>query len=419
MVQTNGEPRKGSQMSTDTAETGVAPEESAKPREARVLFVPGNVWRIGMVLIGVLALALFLGFILDDGGSVFFTLLMAWFAALAMEPAVRRLAKHMKRGLATGVVMLSVVVFLALFMFAFGRLLIEQIAALIQTIPGLIDGVLDWVNQTFDMQLGRQDILESVNLSEDEIAELATEVGVNVLGILGSVLGAFFSLFTLALFIFYFSADGPRWRRWVAQLFPQKLQSVVINIYDTTAEKTGGYVAARVVLAALNGGTSAIVFALIGMPYWLALGIWTGLVAQFVPTIGTYIAIVLPVLVGLLSGNPWVGVIALIWALVYQQVENLTFEPKISAKAVDVHPAVAFGAVMLGAALFGVAGAILAVPVIAMFLSLLNIYMKRHELLPELREPGDGEPSDQTEDDSRKRITRHPGDCQTGELTST
>ncbi len=402
MVQTNGEPRKGSQMSTDTAETGVPPEESAKPREARVLFVPGNVWRIGMVLIGVLALALFLGFILDDGGSVFFTLLMAWFAALAMEPAVRRLAKHMKRGLATGVVMLSVLVFLALFMFAFGRLLIEQIAALIQTIPGLIDGVLDWVNQTFDMQLGRQDILESVNLSEDEIAELATEVGVNVLGILGSVLGAFFSLFTLALFIFYFSADGPRWRRWVAQLFPQKLQSVVINIYDTTAEKTGGYVAARVVLAALNGGTSAIVFALIGMPYWLALGIWTGLVAQFVPTIGTYIAIVLPVLVGLLSGNPWVGVIALIWALVYQQVENLTFEPKISAKAVDVHPAVAFGAVMLGAALFGVAGAILAVPVIAMFLSLLNIYMKRHELLPELREPGDGEPSDQTEDDGRK-----------------
>lgn len=389
-------------MSTDTAAPGVAPEESAKPRAARVFFVPGNVWRIGMVLIGVLALALFLGFILDDGGSVIFTVLMAWFASLAMEPAVSRLAKHMKRGLATGVVMLGVVVFLALFMFAFGRLLIEQIAELIKAIPGVIDGGLNWVNQTFDMQLGRQDILDSVNLSEDEIAELATEVGVNVLGILGSVLGAFFSLFTLALFVFYLSADGPRLRRWVAQLFPQRAQTVVVTIWDTTAEKTGSYVAARVVLAALNGGSSAIVFALIGMPYWLALGIWTGLVAQFVPTIGTYISIILPVIVGLLSGNPWVGVIALIWALVYQQVENLTFEPKISAKAVDVHPAVAFGAVMMGAALFGIAGAILAVPVIAMLLSLLNIYLKRNELLPELREPGDGEPPDQTEDHGQK-----------------
>ena len=64
-------------------------------------------------------------------------------------------------------------------------------------------------------------------------------------------------------------------------------------------------------------------------------GLWTGIVAQFVPTIGTYISIILPVIVGLLSPNPWLGVIALAWAIAYQQVENLTIEPRISAKAVD------------------------------------------------------------------------------------
>lgn len=100
------------------------------------------------------------------------------------------------------------------------------------------------------------------------------------------------------------------------------------------------------------------------------------------PTIGTYISIALPVIVGLLSPNPWVGVIALVWAILYQQVENLTIEPKINAKAVDMHPAVAFGSVLLGAALFGVAGAFLAVPVTAMLLSLLDIYGHRHQLLP-------------------------------------
>ncbi len=68
--------------------------------------------------------------------------------------------------------------------------------------------------------------------------------------------------------------------------------------------------------------------------------------------------------------------------MIYQQIENLTIEPKISAKAVDVNPAVAFGAVLLGAALFGVAGAFLAVPVAAMLLSLLDIYGHRYELLP-------------------------------------
>jgi len=76
---------------------------------------------------------------------------------------------------------------------------------------------------------------------------------------------------------------------------------VWITAWDTTAAKTGGYVGARVVLAFINGATSALVFALIGMPSWLALGILTGVVAQFVPTIGTCIAIALPVTAMLLS----------------------------------------------------------------------------------------------------------------------
>ena len=125
-------------------------------------------------------------------------------------------------------------------------------------------------------------------------------------------------------------------------------------------------------------------FLIIGMPSWLALGIWTGVVAQFVPTIGTYISIVLPVLVGLLSPEPWLGVVALVWAVLYQQVENLTIEPKLNARAVNVHPAVAFGSVMLGAALFGVAGAFLAVPVSAMLIALAETRKKRYELRADL-----------------------------------
>ena len=150
---------------------------------------------------------------------------------------------------------------------------------------------------------------------------------------------------------------------WIAAAAPRRWQRVFGTAWDLTTIKTGGYVSARVVLATINGSTSALVFWLIGMPSWLALGVWTGLVAQFVPTIGTYISIILPVLVGLLSPNPWIGVAALVWAIIYQQVENLTIEPRISAKAVDVHPAVSFASVMIGTALFGVAGALLSIPV--------------------------------------------------------
>ena len=111
------------------------------------------------------------------------------------------------------------------------------------------------------------------------------------------------------------------------------------------------------------------------------------------------------VLVGLLSDNPTVGILALIWGVAYQQVENLTFEPRISAKAVDVHPAVAFGSVLMGAALFGVAGAFLAVPVSAMLLALLDIYTNRYELESERSSDSERAPPNASDTESVDAVT--------------
>ena len=162
-----------------------------------------------------------------------------------------------------------------------------------------------------------------------------------------------------------------------------ELQVPFLAAWDLTKIKVGGYIAARIVLAAINSFLSGIVFALVGLPYWLPLALWTGLVAQFVPNIGTYISIALPVLVGLTSGDPIIGVYVLIWGIAYQQVENLTIEPRISARAVNLHPAVSFGSALLGAQLFGLSGALLAVPVSATAMAMLEIYKRRYELTAE------------------------------------
>ena len=344
------------------------------------------VWRVGLVVMGLVALALFLRFVIVDGGSVLFTVLMSWFAALAMTPLVNRLAKHMRRGAATGLVMVGFTAFVVLFFLAFGALFVQQLVQLIELLPTYLDRALAWVNDTFSMALTTDSVLESVNLSPNKLAAAAGTIVISLLGVLGSALGTVFSMFTFAMFIFYLSAELPQLERWVAGLFPAQSQMLVARVWSLTLEKTGGYVGARVVLAGINSATTAVVFVIIGMPYWLPLSLRTGIVAQFVPTIGTYISIALPVIIGLLSPDPTIGVIALVWAILYQQVENLLIEPRISAKAVEVNPAVSFGAVLLGAALFGVAGAFLAVPVIAMLLALLNIYGHRYELLPEISE---------------------------------
>ena len=356
-----------------------SPEPKSTIRDIR--FSPQNVWRTGLVVAALIALFLFARFILEDGGGVLFTVLMAWFAALAMAPVVAYLSRWMRRGAATLLVMAAALLFIVLFLLAFGNLLVQQLLELSAMIPKVVDEALSWANTQLGTNHEVNDFLVMLNIETADVAAYAGEIAVQVLGFILSLVGSFFGIFTFGLFLFYFSADLPRFQRWVTSLFPAKGQEIAHTVWRLTSQKTGNYIGARVILATINSAFSAVVFFLIDMPYWLPLALWTGIVAQFVPTIGTYISIVLPVLVGLLSGNPWVGVLALVWAIIYQQVENLTIEPRISARAVNVNPAVAFGAVLLGASLFGVAGAFLAIPVTAMLLALLEIYGKRYELV--------------------------------------
>jgi predicted PurR-regulated permease PerM len=348
---------------------------------------PRSVWRAGLVVVGLVALYSFGLFVVHDGGAVIFQVVMAWLASIAMEPAVSRLSKHMKRGLATGVVMISVILLGVGFAAAFGNLLVTQAVNLVQAIPALLASLATWVNETFGTTFDVESMLQSLHITPQTLASWGADVAGGVIGVVAQFLGGFFSLFSIGLFIFYFSADAPRLQRWVAHLLPPHRQEVFLAVWGLAVKKTGGYVAARVVLAAICGSITAIFLLIIGMQNWLALGVWTGVVSQFVPTVGTYIAIALPVVVGLTSADPVDGVLALAFALVYQQIENITIEPKISADAVDMHPAVGFGAVLLGAALFGAAGAFVAVPVSALLLSLVDIYSRQYDLLPQLGLP--------------------------------
>ncbi|MFC4058732.1 AI-2E family transporter [Planomonospora corallina] len=359
-------------------------EKPVEPRDERpavqVLLAPANIWRAGLVMAAVVATVLFVRFVLVDAGSLVAMLVMAWFLSLAMEPAVRRLSRRTRRGTATLLVMTLFILAVVVFFVLFGSLFVRQVAVLLKALPGIVAGVVDWLNARLGTRYEISDILASIDLTPQQAAEYAQGALSGVLGLLGTVTGVVFNMFTLLLLTFYFSADGPRLRRWLAQLLPGRFQQVFISVWDVSTIKTGGYVSSRLILAAVNGTASALVFLALGMPSWLALGAWTGLVAQLVPTIGTYISIALPVVVGLVSARPWIGLAALGWGVLYQQVENLTLEPKISSRAVDIHPGVSFVAVILGASLFGAMGALLAIPVVAMLLSLVDTFVTHQEL---------------------------------------
>jgi predicted PurR-regulated permease PerM len=367
------------------------PYREVDATEVRVHFDRRSMWRAGWTVVAVVALAAIGKWVLSDAGNVIFMLVMSVIASIAMEPAVARLSRRMRRGFATALVMLGTVVFLAVFLVVFGQLLGEQIATLVRAVPSLVESLAAWANETFGITLDYRKLLDQLGIGTTALASVAQNLAGGLFGVVAAVLGAAFGSLTFAFFTYYFSADGPRLRRWVAQLVPPRQQEVVGVAWELAVRKTGGYVAARLVLAGICGGFSGLFMLIIGMPYWLALGVWTGIVAQFVPNVGTYIAIALPVFVGLVGDQPWQGLAMLAFALVYQQVENLTIEPRISAQAVDVHPAVSFGSVLFGASLFGVGGAFVAVPVAALMLALFDIYAHKYELLPHLAQLQPGE----------------------------
>ena len=123
-----------------------------------------------------------------------------------------------------------------------------------------------------------------------------------------------------------------------------------------------------------------LVLSVLGQPFAAPLAVFVGLVSQFIPTVGTYIAMIVPIVLALLTDPPD-AVILLIFFTAYQQLENLVLSPKISAKTMTLHPAVAFGAVIMGGVLFGAMGAFLALPVAATMQAIVSQELIRHRVV--------------------------------------
>ncbi|MGW2041922.1 AI-2E family transporter [Streptomyces virginiae] len=306
-------------------------------------------------------------------------ILIAFFLALAIEPAVARMAAGgMRRGLATFLMFTAVVVVTAGFLALLGSLLAGQIVAMVEGFPGYLDSVINFINSTFHTDLSRLEIQESV-LRSDWLRKYVQNSASGVLDVSATVLGGLFKLLTIGLFSFYFAADGPRLRRALCSVLPPAKQAEVLRAWEIAVAKTGGYLYSRGLMALISGVATYIVLAVLGVPYAPALAVWVGLVSQFVPTIGTYLAGALPVLLAF-TVNPWYALYVLVFVVVYQQFENYMLQPKLTSKTVDIHPAVAFGSVIAGTALLGAVGALIAIPAVATLQAFLGAYVKRYEL---------------------------------------
>ncbi|WP_067653838.1 AI-2E family transporter [Nocardia harenae] len=310
-------------------------------------------------------------------------LLVSLFLAFAIEPAVNWLAaRGFRRGPATGLVFLALLAIVIGFGWTLGALLVAQATTLVQNAPDYADQVVDWVNRTFHQNLSGTDIQKYATEWSSTAEGYLVGLAGNVWGIGATAVGVVFQGLGILLFTFYFAADGPRFRHAVCSLLPPAKQAHVLRAWDIAVEKTGGYIYSRGLLALASTLAHYVVMRVLDVPSAFALALWVGVVSQFVPTVGTYLAGALPVIVALVYG-PTTALWLLGFIVLYQQFENYVLQPRVTATTLDMHPAVAFGAVLAGAALLGPTGALLAIPVTATVQGFAGAYIRRYEVRPE------------------------------------
>ncbi len=329
-----------------------------------------------MGTVGVLV-ALVLGMAIREVQSVLILILVSIFLAVGLNPLVEWL---MRRGLGRRWSVLAVTVallgFLTIFVVSLVPVLRDQIEALIESAPGWLEDLQrDSRVQNLD---DKYDVIEKINerLRDPDLAESAFG-SVFTVGL--AVLSGLFNAFLIFVLTVYILTSLPQIKRAAYGLAPASRRQRVTYLGDEILRSVGGYVAGAFVIASLAGISSFVFLEIVGLgEYAVALALVVAIL-DFVPLIGATIGATIVSLIGFAT-EPKIGIICVVFYIVYQQAENYLIYPRVMRSSVDVPGVVTVIAVLIGGSLLGVVGALLAIPTAASLLLILReVYQPRQD----------------------------------------
>ncbi len=293
-------------------------------------------------------------------------LIVATFIAVALSAPVGWLSKHMRRGFAITLCFFGLLLIPAAMIAVIVPPIVNEGSSLVNHAPKYARDVEDWVNKNKKLKkLDKQyDITTKVqdyaNKLPSRLGDAASWLGDLGLGLLNSL----FAAVTILIMTAFLLANGPRWRRRVLELQPEERAERMASTIDRMAAAVGAYVAGALLQAVVAGVTTFIVLTILGVPFAGPLAVVTG-VFDLIPMVGATIAAVFVGIVTLFGSFPLDTIVWVVWAIAYQQIENNLIQPRIQNRAVGVHPFGVIVAVLCGAELLGIPGALLAGPVAA------------------------------------------------------
>ena len=313
-------------------------------------------------------LAWFLIQALVQARSVIILIVVSLFLAVGLNPLVEWLtARSMRRGLAIGIVFLGVIGAFVGFGFAVVPPAAEQSNQFVQDLPTYLEDLRK--NPTvrqFDNDYGVIERAQKYVTSDD----LGQRAFGGLLGVGRVVLNAVFSAFSVLIMTLYFLAALPSMKRQAYRLVPASRRERVRLLTDEILTRIGGFVSGAFTVAFVAALTSYAFLLIVGVPYALALAVFVGLL-DLIPLVGATIAAVVVSLIGF-TESVGTGLACVAFYVAYQQFENYVVYPRVMRRAVDVPAPVTVVAVLLGGALLGIVGALLAIPTAAALLLIVR-----------------------------------------------
>jgi predicted PurR-regulated permease PerM len=309
---------------------------------------------------------------LQSASQVFVLIIIALFLAMGLNPTVEALqSRKLSRSVAVSLVVFIAIGIIALFTLVVIPPVASQGNDLLESAPQLLDSLRSnaTINQ-LNIDYGFIDSLESKFEEWISDGKIITGAFGGVLGVGRTVLSGAFSALTVLVLTLYFLISLPSVTKIFYRLAPASRRARVSSIGDAIISRVGSFVGSQVLIAAL---AALFVFALalgIELPYAAALAMVILFVA-LIPLIGHFLGASIVVLVAL-TQSPGKALLALILYTAYVQIENFIITPRIMKRSLAIPGLVTIVAALLGTSLLGLVGGVLAVPIAAAILLIMD-----------------------------------------------
>ena len=311
---------------------------------------------------------------------------VAGFFAIVLAPLVRRVQRHTgdRRTVATGLVVFSTLFMLIGILALFIMPVRSQLVNILTDLPGTVHQAAQGRGPVGNI-VKKLHIENYIKSNEGELTRAADRINKSSFETAQTVVSAALAFITMTLITFFFLSQSEAMARSAMNIVPRKRRASVQRIATDAAAAVSGYVIGNLLISGVAGVAAFTALVSLGVPSPVVLALFVAF-ADLIPLVGATLGAAACVIAAYLH-SPTAGLIALIFFVVYQQVENGVIYPWIMARKVNVNPLVILLSVLVGVELFGILGALLAVPASgALQVMLIAIRQERHReqlVLPE------------------------------------